>query len=81
MTTRPIIATIHRGRTTKQHSRRYSTPEAALTRAIPWLLRDGRVNSLVEIADLNSGVQFAVARVTATGKISLTFMFKELENA
>lgn len=80
---RPIIATIeHRDQRPEDRSRsfvrRYSTPESALMRAIPWLLSVGRVGSVVEIACLNSGIQWATARITAQGKISLAFTFTEL---
>lgn len=83
-TVRPILATLShrdqrwqdRHRSTK---RRYSTPEAALIRAIPWLLSFGWVGSFVEIACLDSGIQFATARVTAQGKIALAFTFQEIE--
>lgn len=80
---RPIIATIeHRHQHSRDRkrltSRRYSTPESALMRAIPWLLSIGRVGSVVEIACLNSGIQWATARITAQGKISLAFTFTEL---
>lgn len=83
-TLRPILATIEhrdqrrqdRGRSLK---RRYSTPDAALMRAIPWLLSVGRVGTIIEIACLDSGIQFATARINAKGKIALAFTFTEIE--
>lgn len=75
---RPIVGIVHRN---SQHSqdryrnltRRYSSVANAFMRMTNFMVQDGYVGDVCEIVHNNSGLQLGTIKVTATGRIKISF--------
>jgi hypothetical protein len=68
---RPILATWHRGSTEIRKPRRYSRVSTALPRILQLLLLEGQPKDVVQISLADFGTWIADIKISVGGKISI----------